>query len=119
MMNFDLERAQRRVEGMSDGELLGWLESAIPGMQRHLEQYQRTRIPDHLGELAIAEMSANVVITELMSRKFPSAVEEVLLVHTAPSEPPKATDMTSARKSFLRPRRAKTGTVLVPNEDTR
>lgn len=70
-MAFDYDRVQRRVESMSEGEMLTWLSSAIPGMQRHLEAYERSRNADHLGELALAEMTANVVITELMSRKFP------------------------------------------------
>lgn len=119
MMNFDPERVQRRVEAMSEGEMLTWLESAIPGMQRHLEQYQQTKNKDHLGELAIAEMTANFVITELMARKFPVVVsEEVLPVPGVPSEREQDTDTTSARKSFLKGRRGKTGTANAPREDT-
>lgn len=117
-MNFDPERIQRRVEGMSESEMLDWLGAAIPGMQRHLEMYQRTRKKDHLGELAIAEMTANYVITELMGRAFPDAVEEVRPAPGAPSEQPQATVTTSARKSFRRGRRAKTGTANVASEDT-
>ena len=117
MMNFDPERIQRRIEGMSEGELVSWLEAALPGMQRHLEQYQRTKNADHLGELAIAEMTANVVITELMSRKFPDAVSEAPPVPGVPSEPEKDTGTTSARKSFLRRRAGKTGTANAARED--
>jgi hypothetical protein len=116
----DLERIERRVQGMTEGELLAWLEVAIPGMQRHLEQYQRTRNPDHLGELAIAEMTAGVVVTTLMTRKFPAAVEgdEAAPVPSAPSEPKTDTGTTSARRSFLRGRRAKTGTANAQPETT-
>ena len=117
MMNFDPERVQRRVESMAEGEMLTWLESAIPGMQRHLEMYQRTKNKEHLGELAIAEMTANFVITELMSRKFP-VVEEDRPVPGAPSEQEPAIDMTSVPRRSLRRRRAKTGTVNVPSEAT-
>lgn len=110
-MSFDPERIQRRVSGMSESQMLEWLEAAIPGMQRHLEQYQRTKKKDHLGELAIAEMTANLVITELMSRVFPVAP-------IAPSEPPRVTDTTSAPKRSLRRRRAKTGNVPATSEVT-
>lgn len=101
----DLEKIQARVAGMSEGEMLTWLEVAIPGMQRHLEMYQRSRNPDHLGELAIAEMTANVVITELVARKFPSHP-----VPSAPSKPEKESSTTSVRKGFKR-HRAKNGSV--------
>lgn len=116
MMNFDPERVQRRVKGMSEGEMLDWLGAAIPGMQRHLEMYQRTKKKDHLGELAIAETTANFVITELMSRVFPTA--EVPPAPGVPSEPPQATGTTSAPRRSLRRRRAKTGNVPATSEDT-
>lgn len=115
MLNFDPEKIQRRVEGMSDGELLTWLESALPGMQRHLEMYQRTRKREHLGELAIAEMTANFVITELIARKFP---EEAPPADSAPSEQEQATVTTSAPRRFLRRRVDKTGIAPAPSEDT-
>jgi len=118
MMNFDPEKIQRRVEGMSEGEMLEWLGAALPGMQRHLEMYQRTRKKEHLGELAIAEMTANFVVTELMSRLFPAVVEEARPAPGAPSEPQKDTGTTSAQRRFLRPRRAKTGTVHALSADT-
>lgn len=114
MMNFDPERIQRRVKGMSEGEMLDWLGAAIPGMQRHLEMYQRTRKKDHLGELAIAEMTANFVITELMSRVF--GVEEAPPAPGAPSEPEKASVTTSAPRRSLRRRAGKTGTANAPSE---
>lgn len=115
-MNFDPERIQRRVEGMSEGQMLEWLGAALPGMQRHLDAYNRTRNSDHLGELAIAEMTANVVITELMNRKFPPVVEEVAPAAGAQEEEP-TSPTTSVRRSFLRGRRGKTGTAHVPSED--
>ena len=106
---------------MSERQMLDWLGAAIPGMQRHLEAYDRTRSVDHLGELAIAETTANLVLTELMSRKFGEpvgSVTEPLRVPTASSEPEKGTDTTSARRLFPRGRRAKTGTVPAPQAAT-
>lgn len=93
----DMARVEKRVRAMSEGELLTWLEVAIPGMQRHLEAYERSRNPDHLGELAIAETTANIVITELLSRKF--AAQEELAASVAQDQP----DTTSApRRSRMR-----------------
>lgn len=116
----DHAKIQRRVHGMSDGDLLTWLDAAIPGMQRHLEQYIRTRNLDHLGELAIAEMTANMVVTELMVRKFPRDVDDAVdaPAPTAPSEPRTDTGTTSARRRFLKGRRDKTGTATVPSTVT-
>lgn len=96
-MNFDPDRVQRRVEGMTEGELLDWLGVALPGMQRHLEMYQRSHNPDHLGELAIAEMTANVVILELVGRKF----GKPLPADSAPSEPEEVTGTTSVPRLSL------------------
>jgi hypothetical protein len=105
---------------MTDGNLLTWLEAAIPGMQRHLEQYIKTRNVDHLGELAIAEMTANMVITELMVRKFPR--EDAAVVEdrapTAPSEQLPDTDTISVPRLFRRGRRARTGTATAPKRAT-
>jgi hypothetical protein len=118
-MTFDIARAEKRIKGMSEGQMLEWLGSAIPGMQRHLEAYQSSRNPDHLSELAIAETTANLVITELMERKFRPVVEErddPTPVPSAPSEPPQATITNSAPRRFLRGRRAKTGTANAPSE---
>jgi hypothetical protein len=101
------EKVQKRVQAMSEGDLLDWLEVAIPGMQRHLEAYRRTRNIDHLGELVIAETTANIVVTELMRKKFPDdAGEETSHAPSAPSEPSSDTGTTSARRRFLRGRRA-------------
>lgn len=119
----DPDKIQKRVQNMSEGDLLDWLEVAIPGMQRHLEQYRKTRNPDHLGELIIAETTANIVVTELMEKmqkKLRDAAERDAThpAPSAPSEQPPATGTTSARKSFLRGRRAKTGTASAPSEGT-
>jgi hypothetical protein len=120
-MTFDIARIQKRIESMSEGQMLEWLGSAIPGMQRHLEAYQSSRNPDHLSELAIAETTANLVITELMERKFRPVVEEKddpTPAPSAPSEPPPDITTNSAPRRFLRGRRAKTGTAPAPREDT-
>lgn len=63
-----IERTQKRVRKMSDRELMSWAEVAIPGIQRHLDYYQRTDDPAHLMELSFAEMQLNLVVTELMTR---------------------------------------------------
>lgn len=119
MMTFDPERIQHRVEGMSEDELLTWLSLAIPGMQRHLEVYERSRDADHLGELALAEMTANLVITELMERKFPRSVEsEELPVVSASSGPETDTATTSVPRRFRRRRRVGTGIVPAHKEGT-
>lgn len=115
-MNFDPERIQRRVKAMSEGEMLDWLGAAIPGMQRHLEMYQRTKKKDHLGELAIAETTANFVITELMERVFPSAEDRP--APGALSEQVQATTTTSAPRRSLRRRAGKTGNVPATSEGT-
>jgi hypothetical protein len=119
-MLIDHAKIQRRVHGMTDGELISWLEAAIPGMQRHLEQYVKTKNLDHLGELGIAEMTANMVVTELMVRKFPRDVDDDVAVPVpiAPYEPPTVSGTISAPRLFRRGRRAKTGTATVPSPDT-
>lgn len=66
--NEGLKRAQRRVKMLGDHDLIAWLEVAIPGMQRQLETYQRTGDRAYLGELGIAEMTANMVVSELIER---------------------------------------------------
>lgn len=117
-MSFDIDRTQRRIANMSERQMLDWLGAAIPGMQRHLEAYERTRSVDHLGELAIAETTANMVITELMSRKFGEpvgSVTEPLAVPSAPSGPKTDTGTTAAPRRFIRPHR---GTAPAPKEDT-
>lgn len=102
---------------MSDGQLIAWLEAAIPGMQRHLEQYISTRKLDHLGELAIAEQTANLVITELLMRKFPRDVEEdeAPPVRSVPSEP-KTVIATTSAQGRSRWRRRRRGPATVPVE---
>lgn len=119
-MSFDFGRTQRRIANMSERQMLDWLAAAIPGMQRHLEAYERTRSIDHLGELAIAETTANMVITELMSRKFGEpvgSVTEPLVVPSAQSEPKTDTGTTSAPRRFPR-RRFPIGRAPVSGEDT-
>lgn len=119
-MSFDITRAEHRVKQMSEGEMLTWLESAIPGMQRHLEAYVRSRNPDHLGEFVIAETTAHIVTQELMERKFKPVVKDVELppAPSASTEQEKDTDTTSARKRFLKGRRGKTGTARAPKPGT-
>lgn len=63
-----IKRAQRRVKSLGERDLISWLEVAIPGMQRQLETYQRTRDKAYLGELGIAEMTASLVVSELIER---------------------------------------------------
>lgn len=105
-MNFDISRTEQRIKNMSEGQLISWLEVALPGMQRHLEAYVRSRSLDHLGELAIAETTANLVVTEMLERKFAQQSEVESVVSASQAQP----DTTSARGSFLRRRRARTGT---------
>lgn len=112
MMTFDLERVQKRVKAMSEGELLTWLGAAIPGMQRHLEAYERSHNGDHLGELAIAEMTASVVIQELVERKF--RVQEASVASAVPSQPdtlsaPKRSKMRLGRRGRSGDAPAQTG----------
>lgn len=64
-----IARAKRRVQRMQETDLLSWAEVAIPGMMRHLEQYQKTDDVAHLTELAFAEMQMNLVVTELMTKR--------------------------------------------------
>jgi hypothetical protein len=64
-----IERAQKRIEGLSKADLMAWMEVAIPGMERHLEMYRRTGDVSHLGELALAEMTLNLVVSELMKKE--------------------------------------------------
>ena len=61
-------RSRKRVKGLSEARLLDWLESALPGMQRHFELYRRNGDVAHLGELTLAHMNAGVVIDELLAR---------------------------------------------------
>lgn len=61
-------RARRRIARMGDAELLSWADAAIPGMQRHLEEYRRTGDEAHLIELGIADMQFSLVLTELTDR---------------------------------------------------
>lgn len=63
-----IKRTQRRVKTLGDRALIAWLEVAIPGMQRQLESYQRTGDKAYLGELGIAEMTASMVVSELIER---------------------------------------------------
>lgn len=112
-MAFDLERVQARIAGMSERQLLDWLGVALPGMQRHLEAYERTHDVDHLGELVIAETTANLVVTQLMLNRFPG-VDEPRVAPSALSEPLMATTTNSARRRFWKRR----GPALVQTEDT-
>jgi hypothetical protein len=64
-----IERAHKRVKSLSKADLLAWLEVAVPGMERHLEMYRRTGSVEDLGELALANMTAYIVITELMEKE--------------------------------------------------
>lgn len=64
-----VERAKRRIARMSRAELLDWADTAIAGMQRHLEEYRRTRDEAHMGELEIAETNLCLVLFELMDRQ--------------------------------------------------
>lgn len=77
-----IERTRKRVRKMSDRELTSWAQVAIPGMQRHLDYYERTGDPAHLGEMSFAEMQLNIVITEMMVRQ--AAREEEGLDDQAP-----------------------------------
>lgn len=71
-----IERAKRRIAKMSRTELIDWFEAAIGGMQRHMEEYRRTRDEAHLGELEIAETNMCLVLFELMDRtKNPQKTE--------------------------------------------
>lgn len=70
-----LERAQKRVKRLGDRELLDWMDVALPGMQRHLDEYRTTRDPAHLGEIGIAEMTFTAVLGELMERHLAAAEE--------------------------------------------
>jgi hypothetical protein len=64
-----MRRAYKRIEQLSKADLMAWLEVAIPGMERHLEMYRRTGDVAHLGELALAEMTVNLVVSELMKKE--------------------------------------------------
>lgn len=64
-----MQRAHKRIERLSKADLMAWLEVAIPGMERHLEMYRRTGDVAHLGELALAEMTVNLVVSELMKKE--------------------------------------------------
>jgi hypothetical protein len=69
-----LERAQARIRRMSSNDLLDWLDVALSGMMRHLENYRRSGDFAHLAELGLAEMTVNMVMSELTDR---SLAEEV------------------------------------------
>jgi hypothetical protein len=61
-------RTQRRVRRLDDRTLLGWLEAALSGMCRHLDEYRKTDEVAHLGEIMIADTSVAVVLAELEIR---------------------------------------------------
>lgn len=64
-----IARTRKRVQKLSDRELVDWARVAIPGMERHLDYYARTGDGAHLVEMSFAEMQLSIVITEMMDRK--------------------------------------------------
>jgi hypothetical protein len=63
-----IKRAEKRIKSLGTHDLISWLEVAIPGMMRQLETYQRTGDKAYLAELGIAEMTASMVVSELIER---------------------------------------------------
>lgn len=64
-----MQRASKRIRQLSKTDLMAWLDVAIPGMERHLEMYRRSGDVAHLGELALAEMTVSMVVSELLERE--------------------------------------------------
>lgn len=61
-------RIKRRIGNLNDRELQAWLDAALSGMQRHLDEYMRTDEVAHLGEMLIAETPVAAVIADMVTR---------------------------------------------------
>jgi hypothetical protein len=57
---------RKRVKMMSRRELVDWLDMALSGAQRHLDDYRRTGDTASLGEINIGLTAINLVVDELV-----------------------------------------------------
>lgn len=64
----DPEKIRRRVSKIPSADLLLWADNAASGMQRHLDDFRRTPIEDHLGEIKLAALTMDAVVDELATR---------------------------------------------------
>jgi hypothetical protein len=65
-----IDRARARIQRMSENDLLDWLDNALSGMMRHLDSYRRSGEIAHLAELGLAEITVNLVISELTDKSL-------------------------------------------------
>jgi hypothetical protein len=75
-----VDRARARIHKMPANDLLDWLDIALSGMMRHLENYRRSGDFAHLAELGLAESTANMVVSELTDRNLEDDRHGVLSV---------------------------------------
>lgn len=61
-------RTKRRIGNLNDRELRAWLDTALSGMQRHLDEYTRTDEVAHLGEMLIASTPIAAVLDDMLKR---------------------------------------------------
>ena len=63
------DRARQRVKKCDDQFLADWLNSALSGMQHHLDQYRMTGEVAHLHEIALGDITLAAVVAELIIRQ--------------------------------------------------
>jgi hypothetical protein len=61
-------RTKRRIANLSDREEMEWLDAALSGVQRHLDEYRKTGEVAHLGEMIIAETPIAAVLDDMVKR---------------------------------------------------
>ena len=64
-----IARVRKRVQNMSESQMLDWLEPALSGMMRHLDEYRRTNDVQHLAEVAMANTTAWVLLDKMLEGK--------------------------------------------------
>lgn len=72
-----IARARKRISKMSSGDLLDWLDIALAGMMRHLDDYRRSGDFAHLAEVGLAESTINMVVSELLDRNLEDEIAKI------------------------------------------
>lgn len=63
-----LARLTKRVKMMTTDDLMSWAETAAMGMGRHIDDFRRNPVMDHLAEIRLAAVSMDAVVGELADR---------------------------------------------------
>jgi len=64
-----IARVRKRIAGMSESQMLEWLEPALSGMMRHLDAYRKTGDIAHLAVVAMANTTAWVLLDKMLEGK--------------------------------------------------